>query len=134
MVSVFDEPVQATYTENETYLQVVLFTMTVAIKNNNKTPLVVPPVVRRKAGFKSGAEIEFRAVGGVITILPKLPADDEEYTPAERRAIDRGIAQSEKEYQQGKNAGPFDTAEAFLADLHRESDKLDARKRNRTGK
>ena len=47
--------------------------MTVAIKNNNKAPLVVPSVVRRKAGFKSGQELEFRAAGGVITILPKLP-------------------------------------------------------------
>jgi hypothetical protein len=31
--------------------------MTVAVKNNNKTPLVVPSAVRRKAGFK---ELESR--------------------------------------------------------------------------
>lgn len=105
--------------------------MTVAIKNNNKTPLVVPPAVRRKAGFKSGEEIEFRATGGVITILPKLPADDDEYTSAERRAIDRGIAQSEKEYAAGKSYGPFDTHEAFIASLHRESAKLRAKKTKR---
>jgi len=43
--------------------------MTVAIKNNNKTPLVVPPAVRRRAGFKSGQELEIKASGGVITIL-----------------------------------------------------------------
>jgi len=48
--------------------------MTVAIKNNNKTPLVVPAYVRRRAGFKSGQELEFKASGGVITILPKLPS------------------------------------------------------------
>src|ERR1035437_633220 len=47
--------------------------MTVAVKNNNKTPLVVPSAVRRKAGFKSGQELEFKASGGVITIVPKLP-------------------------------------------------------------
>ena len=35
--------------------------MTVAIKNNNKTPLVVPPAVRRRAGFKSGQELEIKA-------------------------------------------------------------------------
>jgi len=108
--------------------------MTVTVKNKNKVSLVVPPSVRRKAGHRNGEDLEFRVSGGVITILPKLPGADDEYTPTERRAIDRGIAQSEKEYQQGKNAGPFATAEEFLADLHRESAKLDARKRNHSRK
>ena len=62
--------------------------MTVAVKNDNKTPLVVPPAVRRRARFKSGQELEFRVSGGVITIVPKLPAADDEYTPEQRRAID----------------------------------------------
>jgi hypothetical protein len=43
------------------------------------------------------------ASDGVITILPKLPAEDDEYTPAERRAIDRGIAASEKDYEEGRS-------------------------------
>ena len=72
-----------------------------------------------------------KSAGGVITIVPKLPTADDEYTPSQRRAIDRGIAQSEKEYGEGKHAGPFDTAEEFLADLHRESAKLDGKKRKR---
>jgi len=58
----------------------------------------------------------------------------DEYTLAQRRAIDRGIAQSEKEHRQGKIAGLFDTAQEFLADLHRESAKLDAKKRKPTRK
>src|ERR1035438_9501718 len=99
--------------------------MTVAIKNNNNTPLVVPRAIRRKAGFKSGQELEIKASGGVITIVPKLRSTEDEYTAGERRAIDRGIAQSEKEYREGKHAGPFNTADEFLADLHRESAKLD---------
>jgi len=105
--------------------------MTVTLKS--KTPLTVPARVRQEAGLKSGDQVEFRVSGRVIRIVPKPPSADE-YTPAERRAIDRGITQSEKEYQQGKNAGPFDTAQAFRADLHRESAKLDTRKRKRTGK
>ena len=48
--------------------------MTVTVKN--KTPLVVPLAMRRKAGFKSGQEIEFKASGGVITIVPKLSPDE----------------------------------------------------------
>jgi bifunctional DNA-binding transcriptional regulator/antitoxin component of YhaV-PrlF toxin-antitoxin module len=90
---------------------------------------VVPRAIRRKAGFKSGQELEIKASGGVITIVPKLPGAADEYTPAERRAIDRGIARSEKEYREGKHAGPFNTADEFLADLHRESTKLGAKRK-----
>ena len=48
--------------------------MTVTVKN--KTPLVVPPSVRRQAGLKSGQEIEFKVSGGVISIHPKLSPDE----------------------------------------------------------
>jgi bifunctional DNA-binding transcriptional regulator/antitoxin component of YhaV-PrlF toxin-antitoxin module len=103
--------------------------MTVAIKNNNKTPLVVPPAVRRRAGFKSGQELEIKASSGVITILPKLPASDSEYTPQQRRAIDRGIAASEKDYTEGHSYGPFETHQEFIASLHKEAGKLRGKKK-----
>ena len=105
--------------------------MTVAVKNNNKTPLVVPAAVLRSAGFKSGQELEFKATGGVITIVPKLPETDDEYTPAERRAIDRGIAASEKDYKEGRAFGPFKTHEEFIAALYAEGAKLRTPKRKR---
>jgi bifunctional DNA-binding transcriptional regulator/antitoxin component of YhaV-PrlF toxin-antitoxin module len=97
--------------------------MTVTVKNKTRTPLVVPPSVRRRAGHKNGEDLEFRVSGGVITIIPRRPTAYE-YTPAERRAIDRGIAQSEKEYREGKNAGPFDTVEAFAASMEADIRKL----------
>jgi bifunctional DNA-binding transcriptional regulator/antitoxin component of YhaV-PrlF toxin-antitoxin module len=105
--------------------------MTVAVKNNNKMPLVVPPAVRRTAGFKSGQELEFKATGGVIMIVPKAPAVAEEYTAAERRAIDRGIAASEKDYAEGRSYGPFKTHQEFMAALKAEGAKLNAKKRKR---
>ena len=108
--------------------------MTVAFKNDNKTPLVVPRAVRRRAGFKSGQELEIKASGGVITILPKVPTADDEYTPAQRRAIDRGIAASEKDYKEGRFHGPFATHEEFIASLHKEATKLRAKKRKRAAK
>jgi bifunctional DNA-binding transcriptional regulator/antitoxin component of YhaV-PrlF toxin-antitoxin module len=98
--------------------------MTVAIKNDNSSPLVVPPAVRRKAGFKSGQELEIKASGGVITILPKLPSAVAEYTAAQRRAIDRGIAASEKDYRKGHSYGPFGSHTDFIASLHQEAAKL----------
>jgi len=92
--------------------------------------IVVPQSVRRKAGIKSGDRVEFVPSAGTITIRLKRRARGE-YKRAERRAIDRGIAQSQREYRQGKGAGPFSTAQEFLSDLHRENAKLDVKKRKR---
>src|ERR1700687_6124723 len=89
--------------------------MTVTVKN--KTPLVVPPAVRRQAGLKSGDQLEFKVSGRVITILPKVPAADGEYTPAQRRVIDRGIAKGLEDIKKGRIQGPFATAEDAISDL-----------------
>ena len=59
------------------------------------------------------------------------PTADDEYTPAQRRAIDRGIAQSLKETGQGRSYGPFDSPAAFVASLRGESKKLRRKKSNR---
>ena len=106
--------------------------MTVAVKN--KPPVVVPPAALRRAGFKRGQELEVKSASGVITIVPKAADTADEYPPAQRRALNLGINQSLKEYRQGKVAGPFESAEEFLADLHKESVKLDAKKNKRGGK
>jgi len=90
--------------------------MTVAIKNNNKIPLVVPTSVRRAAGFKSGQEVEFKASGGVITILPKSPVEDDEYNRAERRSIDAQLREAER----GPFYGSFDSANDAVAFLQKE--------------
>jgi bifunctional DNA-binding transcriptional regulator/antitoxin component of YhaV-PrlF toxin-antitoxin module len=103
--------------------------MTVAVKN--KSPVVVPAAALRRAGFKRGQELEVKSASGVITIVPRVA---DEYTVQERRALNRGINQSLKEYREGKGAGPFDTAEEFLADLHRESARLGTKKNKRARK
>jgi hypothetical protein len=64
-------------------------------------------------------------------IVPKRPAAEHEYTPAERRRIDHGVNQRLEEYGEGKGAGPFATAEAFLDGLHREGARLGAKKNSR---
>ncbi len=102
--------------------------MTVAFKN--KKPIVVTLTTLRQAGFKNGQELEIKASGGVITILPKAPITGGEYTPAERRAIDRGIAASEKQYAAGKSYGPFETAAEANASIDANLRKrADAKKR-----
>ena len=67
--------------------------MTATVKN--KIGLTVPPAVQHQAGFKPGDVVEFKVSGGVITILPKLPAADE-YTPEQRRIIDARLKAAEK--------------------------------------
>ena len=88
--------------------------MTVTVKN--KTPLVVPDAVRRKAGLKSGDEIEFKVSGGVINIVPKLPSADDEYTSEQRRVIDARLVEARK----GPYYGPFETADEAVKFLRRE--------------
>ena len=67
--------------------------MTVAVKN--KPPVVVPPAALRRAGFKRGQELEVKASGGVVTIVPKLSPDElqdarEIRDPKIRAAIRKG--------------------------------------------
>jgi hypothetical protein len=90
---------------------------------------VVPPAVRRRAGFKSGEEIEFRASGGAITITPKLPNADNEYTPGQRRIIDRRLAKADADVKAGRIYGPFKTAEEMAASIEANIKKLRVAKR-----
>jgi len=99
--------------------------MTITVKN--KTPLVVPRAIRRRAGFKGGEELEFKASGGVITIRPKVSVADKEYTPAQRKIIDARLKKALAEVKNGHTAGPFNTADEMIASIKRELTK-------RTGK
>ncbi len=85
--------------------------MTVTLKK--KADLVVPASIRRRAGLRSGDQVEFKVSGGVINIIPKLPAADDEYTPAQRRAIDARLETA----REGPYYGPFDSAEQMLASM-----------------
>src|SRR5579864_8332164 len=87
--------------------------MTVTVKN--KTPLVVPDAVRRKAGLKRGQSLEFKVSGGVITILPKLPTADDEYTPEQRRLIDAELDKADADIKAGRVHGPFSTHKEFIS-------------------
>ena len=102
---------------NQTGFRPSIESMTVAVKNDNKAPLVIPRAARRKAGFKSGQVLEIKASGGVITILPKLPSADNEYTPAQRRAIDAVLKESEAEFRERQGLGPFNSADEMITHM-----------------
>ncbi len=92
--------------------------MTVVVTSKNE--LVVPRSVRRKAGIKTGDRVEFKVSGGIINIVPKLPATGDEYTPAQRRIVDARLKRALDEVKKGHTAGPFDTAAEMIASLKRE--------------
>jgi hypothetical protein len=81
--------------------------------------------------------VEFSFKRGKIVITPKaiidrskLPAADDEYTPAQRRAIDARLAKSEADFKAGRTHGPFNTADEAIAFM-REGIKAKAAKRKR---
>jgi bifunctional DNA-binding transcriptional regulator/antitoxin component of YhaV-PrlF toxin-antitoxin module len=78
----------------------------------NKTGLMVPPSVRRRAGIKPCDRLEFKVSGGIINIIPRLPTADDEYTPEQRRIIDAGIAEGMEDFRKGRSHGPFTAGEA----------------------
>ncbi len=80
------------------------------------SPLVVPSAIRRKAGFKSGENLEFKASGGVITIVRKFPPARDEYSPAQRQIIDARL----REARQGPYFGPFETADEAIKFIRKE--------------
>lgn len=104
--------------------------MTVAIKN--KPPVVVPAAALRQAGFKRGQDLEFRAAGGVITIVQKPPSANDEYTPEQRRVIDAQLAEGLADIKAERVHGPFATHAEFIASLHKETRKLNRKKAKRS--
>lgn len=99
--------------------------MTVTV--NAKTDLIVPRSVRRRAGIKTGDKLEFKVTGGVIHIVPRLPSADDEYTPRQRRALDRALAVGLDDIKKGRLHGPFETHEEMIEFLHRQTNRAEGK-------
>jgi len=80
--------------------------------------VVVPRSVRGKIGINVGDFLEAKVERGKITFTPKP-------------LLDRGIDQSLKDFREGRYHGPFDSHEAMVASLHKETRKLRAKKARR---
>jgi len=97
--------------------------MTVTVKS--RAGFAVPPGVQRKAGIKAGDRVQFKVSGGIINIIPELPTADDEYTPAQRRAIDARLRQARK----SRPYGPFETADDAIKFLRGEIKRRNAIRR-----
>jgi antitoxin component of MazEF toxin-antitoxin module len=99
--------------------------MTATVRN--RIGLTVPPSVQHQAGFKTGDVVEFKVSGGAITIVPRLPRADDDYTPEQRRSIDAQLDAAEN----GPFRGPFNTAEEMIADMKSQLKKRAALRRTK---
>jgi len=82
-----------------------------------RTQLVVPQSIQRRAGLKPGDRVEFKVFGGIINIIPEVPGADDEYTPAQRRMIDARLAKADDDIRKGRTYGPFNSAGEMIADM-----------------
>jgi bifunctional DNA-binding transcriptional regulator/antitoxin component of YhaV-PrlF toxin-antitoxin module len=95
--------------------------MTITV--NEKTRELFPARVRRQAGFRLGDQLEVQVNGGIVSFIPALPSADDEYTPAQRRAIDARLAKADEDILEGRVYGPFHSAAEMIASMKAESKK-----------
>lgn len=88
--------------------------MTVIVKS--RASLAIPLRVQQRAGIKVGDRLQFKVSGGIISVIPEPPAADDEYTPAQRRAIDARL----KEARKSTPHGPFASADQAIEFLRKE--------------
>ena len=107
-------------------------------KIQNKGQVTIPTAVRRQAGLAKGDLVNFAFRRGRIVMTPKLtidratfPAAEGEYTPAQRRAIDVGLARADADIKAGRVSKAFSDHAEFIAALHKEAAKLSAKKTRR---
>ena len=88
------------------------------VRVQHKGQMTIPSKVRAAVGLAEGDLVDVRAIGNKIVITPQLVMDRskfstaaDEYTPAQRRAMDASLAESEK----GPYYGPFQSGSEIAA-------------------
>src|SRR5713226_6695198 len=106
--------------------------MSTLVKVEPNGQMVIPGSIRSAVGLADGDLVEVEAAGGKIIVTPKpgidrsnLPTADDEYTPAQRRAINARLDEAEK----GPYYGPFKSGSEVVAFL-----KKKVRNRAKSGK
>lgn len=93
------------------------------VQVKTKFQVTIPPNVRKHLGLKVGDILEAKNERGKITLAPKRVVDKH------KAFIDAHIAEGLKDIEEGRTYGPFDTWEAMIVSLHKESRKLHAKRK-----
>ena len=109
--------------------------MTTLVKIHRKGQMTLPSSFRTAMGLGEGSLVELSLKNGKAIMSPqiivdrsKFPTADDEYTPAQRRIIDAGIAKGLADIKAGRVSKAFSSGEEFLADLHKAAKKLTGKK------
>src|SRR5437773_6321897 len=115
--------------------------MTTIVKIHRKGQMTLPTKLRRLVGIAEGDLVQAELKGGKIMITPtlvidrsKFPTADDEYTPAQRRVIDAGLAKSDADIKAGRVSKAYSDPAEFIADLHKAAAKLSPKKTKRPAK
>jgi AbrB family looped-hinge helix DNA binding protein len=99
--------------------------MSTIIKVQNKGQVTIPTRLRTQAGIEQGDMMEASFHHGKIILVPKVvidrskfPTADDEYTPTQRKTVDRRLAKADEDVKKGRLHGPFETHEALMDFLH----------------
>ena len=94
------------------------------IKIQKRGQFTIPTAICFRFGLADGdfIKVSVKATSIVLTPKvvidrPKFPNADKDYSPAQRRAIDARLAESDADIKKGRTYGPFDTAEKWLRPL-----------------
>jgi AbrB family looped-hinge helix DNA binding protein len=100
---------------------------TTLVKVQQKGQVTIPSRLRQQAGIAEGDMVEATFQRGHIVLTPKVVVDrstfrnaEDEYTPAQRRAVNARLAKADKEIKSGRTFGPFDSADDVIASIERE--------------
>ena len=113
--------------------------MTTLVKIHRKGQMTLPSSFRAAMGVGEGSIVELSLKNGKTVITPQIVIDrsqfpnaDDEYTPAQRRIIDARLGQADADIKAGRVSRAFADHEEFIADLHKEAKRLNARKTKRS--
>src|SRR5947209_6185240 len=101
------------------------------VKIQHKGQMIIPTSVRTAVGMVDGDLVDVKIVGRKTVITPtlvidrsKFPNTDDQYTPAQRRIIDREIAKGLVDVKAGRVHGPFNSAEEMTSSIEADIKKL----------
>jgi AbrB family looped-hinge helix DNA binding protein len=109
--------------------------MATIVKIQKKGQMTIPTSLRTQAGIADGDLVEVAFSRGKIVLTPKIaidrskfPTADNEYTPAQRRIVDRAIAEGMEDFREGRVHGPFSSAKEASAYIERMAKERAARR------
>ena len=115
--------------------------MSALVKVQNNGQVTIPPRLRSQAGISEGDLVEASFDRGRIVLTPKpiidrskFPSAEDEFTPEQRRVIDREIARGLEDIKQGRTYGPFNTVEEMAASIEGNIKKSRRATKKSTGK